>query len=186
MNKTEFLECFADNITDEFVVSPLGFTSQEWYAMKDRPRNFYILGSMGMPIPFGLGLSIAMKNDVLVLEGDASCLMNMGALSTVGSKLPDNLKIIIVDNESYDSTGGQPSATTNRTSIENVAIACGIDSRISTSIGNLIENLNWLKLRGTKLLVAKVSKSTKKAPLIDLLPEYIKIRFQKELILNPS
>jgi thiamine pyrophosphate-dependent acetolactate synthase large subunit-like protein len=61
-------------VGDEIVVSNLGHPSQELYAIEDRPRNFYMLGSMGLASSVGLGLALSTSRKVVVLEGDGSLL----------------------------------------------------------------------------------------------------------------
>ena len=40
------------------LISNIGFPSRELYAAKDRPLNFYMLGSMGLASSIGLGLAL--------------------------------------------------------------------------------------------------------------------------------
>jgi len=44
-----------------------------------------------------------------VLEGDGSAMMSLGTLPLIASEAPPNLVHIILDNEAYESTGGQVS-----------------------------------------------------------------------------
>ncbi|MDA4129491.1 MAG: thiamine pyrophosphate-dependent enzyme, partial [Thaumarchaeota archaeon] len=66
-------------------ISNLGFLSRELYSASDGPSNFYMLGSMGAASSLGLGLSLVTKKEVIVLDGDASILMNLGSLATIGN-----------------------------------------------------------------------------------------------------
>ncbi|MFQ6026623.1 MAG: thiamine pyrophosphate-dependent enzyme, partial [Dehalococcoidia bacterium] len=82
----------------------------EVFLSDDRPRNFYMLGSMGLLSAFGLGLSlIRPERRVFILEGDGSALMSLGTLPLIAEEKPANLVHMILDNEAYESTGGQPS-----------------------------------------------------------------------------
>jgi phosphonopyruvate decarboxylase len=47
------------------------------------------------------------ERHIFVLDGDGALLMRMGALSTIGYERPRNLTHILLDNEQYESTGGQ-------------------------------------------------------------------------------
>ena len=40
---------------DDLVLSTTGMISREAFSTLDRPGNFYMLGSMGLLLPFGLG-----------------------------------------------------------------------------------------------------------------------------------
>ena len=42
------------------LISNIGFPSRELYAAKDRPENFYMLGSMGLASSIGLGLALVL------------------------------------------------------------------------------------------------------------------------------
>lgn len=182
MKKYDMLSEFSKLVTDELIITPLGYTSRELYSLGDRKQNFYLFGSMGMPVPFGLGVALSTSETVFVFEGDGSILMNLGALSTVGTYLPDNLKIIILDNGSYDSTGGQPTATSLKTKLELVGKACGIiDYRVIDNIEEIKETFKWLIEPGTKLVVAKILPGKTKVPRIDISTEDIKERFYNYL-----
>ena len=94
----------------DLVVSTTGMISRELFALNDRPENFYMIGSMGLASALGLGLAIqAPHKRVFILEGDGSALMSLGTLPLIASEGPANLVHIILDNEAYESTGGQPS-----------------------------------------------------------------------------
>ena len=58
--------------------------------------------------------------------------MKMGTLSTIGYYQPRNLIHICFDNQSYESTGGQPT-TSSKTDFSAVAKACGYESCFSIS-----------------------------------------------------
>ena len=94
----------------DLVVSTTGMISRELFALNDRPENFYMIGSMGLASAMGLGLAIqAPLKRVFVLEGDGSALMSLGTLPLIATEGTPNLVHIILDNEAYESTGGQPS-----------------------------------------------------------------------------
>ncbi|MCZ6743571.1 MAG: thiamine pyrophosphate-dependent enzyme, partial [Alphaproteobacteria bacterium] len=65
-------------ITDELVVCNIGHPAQELFVIRDRPENFYMLGSMGLASSIGLGLAMSQDKKVVVLEGDGAVAMNMG------------------------------------------------------------------------------------------------------------
>ena len=70
---------------EEAVIGGIGNSNFDLWASGQRPQNFYMLGSMGLAVPIGLGVAIAQpQRKVFVLEGDGSLLMNVGCLATVG------------------------------------------------------------------------------------------------------
>src|SRR4029077_3437299 len=66
------------------------------------------------------------RHKVVVIDGDGSLLMNLGALSTLARYRPGHLLHIVFDNESLLSVGGFPTATATGTDLAGVARACGI------------------------------------------------------------
>ena len=96
-----------DTVTDELVVSSAGMISREVYAVRDRPGNFYMMGSMGACLGFGIGLALNIDREVLVLVGDGEILMSLGTLVLMNKLNLSNLKLFILDNNCYQSTGGQ-------------------------------------------------------------------------------
>ena len=98
----------------DLVLSTTGMISREVFVTDDRPGNFYMIGSMGLLSSFGLGLALLTPEQrVFVLEGDGSALMSMGTLPLIANEGPKNLVHIILDNEAYESTGSQPSISSN-------------------------------------------------------------------------
>ena len=88
-----------------------GLISREAFAVKDRPQNFYMLGSMGLVSSIGLGIALNTSKKVVIFDGDGSLLMDLGAMATISSQKPDNLFHIVLDNEAYESTGNQPTVS---------------------------------------------------------------------------
>ncbi|MBI4353556.1 MAG: phosphonopyruvate decarboxylase [Candidatus Omnitrophica bacterium] len=110
---------------DECLVATTGKPSRELFNVCDRNRNFYMQGSMGHAASFGLGVALSRPDKkVVVLDGDGALLMHMGILSSIGHYRPKNLYHIVLDNESYESTGGQDT-TSPTTDFCLIAKACG-------------------------------------------------------------
>jgi thiamine pyrophosphate-dependent acetolactate synthase large subunit-like protein len=114
---------------EEAVIGGIGNTNFDLWAAGHRPQNFYMLGSMGLAIPIALGVAIAQpQRKVFALEGDGSLLMQLGCLSTVATQAPKNLIILVMDNGTYQITGGQATPAAGGTDFVAVARACGIAS----------------------------------------------------------
>jgi thiamine pyrophosphate-dependent acetolactate synthase large subunit-like protein len=112
---------------DEAVVGGIGNTNFDLWAAGRRPQNFYMLGSMGLAIPIALGVALAQpKRRVVALEGDGSLLMQLGALATIGTLQPKNLVIVVMDNQTYQITGSQPTASAFGTDFVAIARGAGI------------------------------------------------------------
>jgi len=112
MRRENAIQNIMNQVTDEIVVTSAGKISRETYAIKDRPRNFYVQGSMGASLGIGIGLALS-KPDmvVVVIAGDGEILMNLDTLVLLNKLQKEdkvkNLKLFILDNNEYQSTGGQ-------------------------------------------------------------------------------
>ncbi|HXX54128.1 MAG TPA: sulfopyruvate decarboxylase subunit beta [Thermodesulfovibrionales bacterium] len=129
----EILSIIAPYVHTKVVVCNLGIPSKELYFLKDQPSNFYMLGSMGMATPLGLGIALNSGKEVVVIDGDGSLLMNPGTLATAASCAPKNLTILAIDNTSYGSTGDQPTLTDSCVDLESLARAFGIRNTYKVS-----------------------------------------------------
>jgi len=122
----EILSEIIEELADRIVVSNLGFPSKELYHLLHQPSNFYMLGSMGMATPIGLGITLGTEEEVIVIDGDGSILMNPGSLATVAGLKPENLTILAIDNGVHGSTGNQPTAARVHVHLGMLARAMGI------------------------------------------------------------
>lgn len=128
MNRFDLTSRLVNKLKDEAVVGGIGNTNFDLWAAGQRPQNFYMLGSMGLAVPIGLGVALAQPGRrVFVLEGDGSLLMQLGALGTVAACAAKNLAIVAFDNGMYQITGSQKSLTA--ATVDLVAVAKGAGLR---------------------------------------------------------
>jgi thiamine pyrophosphate-dependent acetolactate synthase large subunit-like protein len=128
MRRIELMRRFVAVLHDEAVVGGIGNTNFDLFAAGHRPQNFYMLGSMGLAFPIALGVALAQpQRHVVGIEGDGSLLMNLGCLATIATVAPPNLTLIVMDNASYQITGGQPTASASNTDLVAVARGAGIE-----------------------------------------------------------
>ena len=107
------------------VISSTGLISRELFTLADNNRNFYMTGSMGLASSLGLGVSVNKPDTkVVVIEGDASILMNFGSVATIGHFTSSNLIHIVLDNSAYGSCGEEPSISKD-IKLENIAKMLG-------------------------------------------------------------
>jgi sulfopyruvate decarboxylase subunit beta len=147
-----------DATPDAAVVSNLGVASYVLDSVTggDRPRNFYQWGSMGATTSVGLGLALATEDPVTVLEGDGSLLMSLGVLSTVARYDPENLVVVLWQNDVYGTTGGQ-SLRAPHVDFVGVAESCGLDAVAVRSTDAFSEAYREaVEATGASLLVAHV------------------------------
>ena len=182
MNRSESMKIITEHLGNEIIISANGFISRDLFSTKEKPSNFYMIGSMGLSSSIGLG--VALKNPrkkVYVFDGDGNILMNFGALVTIGSIQPKNLIHIIFDNNSHESTGGQPTST-NTIQIEKVAKAVNYKVFKTNNKKQLIKILYESKnLLGPIMILIKITKSKQVGKRVDLTPIKIKKRFMESL-----
>lgn len=95
--------------TDEIVVMTMTATLQ-WPLVSRHDLDFDFLAfGMGHAGDFALGLALARpERKTIVLKGDGGLLMSLGSLVTWGRYGPGNLLVLLLENRSYEMTGGQP------------------------------------------------------------------------------
>ena len=130
LTRYDIIKIVAPYLEGKVVVSNLGWPSKELYAIKNQPSNFYMLGSMGMVTPIGLGIALSSHKEVVVIDGDGSLLMNPGTLATAASAAPENLTIVAIDNGAYGSTGNQPTLAASCVDLEQVARGFGFRNTV--------------------------------------------------------
>ncbi|MFD0267662.1 phosphonopyruvate decarboxylase [Streptomyces sp. NPDC127106] len=108
MDRQEAVAALAPHLDGALVYSTTGMISRELFGVRDTARNFYMQGSMGHAIGLGLGTALNRPDErVVVVDGDGAVVMHLGGLALVGERRPANLTHVVLDNGSYDSTGGQ-------------------------------------------------------------------------------
>ena len=114
MSTRDALQVLADLRNDQVVVTAMS-AARHWMRQSKHPLDFhYVPSTMGGGFALGLGIALACpKREVIVLNGDGCMLMNLGSLVTVAVSKVQNFTGIIIDNGSYETTGGQKLATTN-------------------------------------------------------------------------
>ncbi len=182
MERIKALEQIASQLKDELVVCNIGFPSRELYHVKDSPKHFYMLGSMGMASSIGLGLAMAQDRKVVVFDGDGSVLMNLGSLVTIFNQNPQNLILVVLDNECYGSTGNQCTYTST-TDLKKVAEGVGFEKTfLFKESEDKIDFSQVLNSEGPVFVHLKVKSGNANVPVIPMEAEEIKERFLKEII----
>ena len=179
MKREDAFKEIVDALDDEIVGSNLGYISRELFKIGDRKENFYMLGSMGLASSIGLGIALASDRKVWVIEGDGSILMNLGTFSTISNYAPKNYTLIILDDSSYSSTGGQPTHTSLKTDL--ISIAKGMKLNVYSTLKLKDVLMSIKNIDGPHVIVAKIKPSNTDAPKVSLPPEEIKRRIMEAL-----
>ena len=178
MARYEAIQKIMESIEEELVICNIGFPSRELYEIDDRPKNFYMIGSMGLASSIGFGLAMAKPHkDVVVIDGDGSLLMNMGSLVTIFANNPSNLIWIVIDNGAYGSTGNQDTYA-QKTDLVDIAKAVGFKNSFDFTDINLKD---VIRSDDASFIVYKTEPGNSDAPIIDLDPITIKERFMSSI-----
>jgi sulfopyruvate decarboxylase subunit beta len=181
MKRIEVIESVAAR--QGLLICNLGLPSRELYSLSDKPSYFYMLGSMGLVSSIGLGLALAQKKRVYVIDGDGSLLMNLGSLATIAGRAPKNYCLVVVDNKGYGSTGHQPTATAGgRTNLEQIARAAGIERVCTVKTLKDLEACLDRHREECVVIIAEADASSADVPHVPLLPHCIARRFKAEVM----
>lgn len=158
MKRKEAIETIMSTIDfGNVVISATGLISREIFEKFDSNRNIYVPGSMGLASSIGLGIAVLCPGKtVVVIDGDASLLMNLGSIVTIGNKQPENLLHIVIDNNAYGSCSEEKSMS-NSAHLDKMAMDVGYryvqtsDSQKDLSCAILMFR------RGPGFILAKIS-----------------------------
>jgi thiamine pyrophosphate-dependent acetolactate synthase large subunit-like protein len=164
----------ADADANLLVIGGLGSSNWDITDAGDRPLNMPLWGAMGAAVGMGLGLAMAQPGKrVLVITGDGDMLMSLGSLATVATQQPENLAIVVLDNEKFGETGNQATHTSPRNNgptdsgagadLSLIAKGCGIADtgivREAGEVAQLVKDARTKKgpiFRVVKVMVEKL------------------------------
>ncbi len=127
LDRRDVVRLLLENRDDLLVIGGLGSPSYDIISLEDNALDFTLWGAMGAAALMGLGLAMAQPNKrVLVITGDGEMLMGLGGLGTIANTAPNNLAIVVLDNERYGETGMQKTHTAGRMDLAAVAAGAGI------------------------------------------------------------
>jgi thiamine pyrophosphate-dependent acetolactate synthase large subunit-like protein len=182
LHRRDVVKKLLEDRKDLLVIAGLGSTAWDITAAGDTDLNFPTWGAMGQAAMLGLGIALAQsKRRVLVVTGDGEMLMGLGSLATIGVQKPENLTVVVIDNERYGETGMQATHTAHGVDLAAVAKACGIrNSEVVASDRDLRKIVH--ETAGPNFLQVKVAAES--VPLV-LPPKdgiLLKDRFRRALL----
>lgn len=178
----ECTEIVVETTPEAAIVANLGVASYTLLDVDDRDLNFYMNGAMGVTTPTAFGLALTTDRDVTVLEGDGSLLMSLGSLATVGKHDPENFTIVVWDNNTYQTTGGQTTLS-DQVDLAAVAENCGIDAwEVSSNEDFASAYEEAVENEGSSLIVCHVEPDKPDHPRLDYAHSVVKYRFREALI----
>ena len=188
MRRADAIAAVLARVRDHVVVSANGWISREACAARDRDENFYMLGSMGLAAPIGLGIALAQpERGVVVLDGDGNLLMALGALALVAAQRPARFLHVVLDNERYGSTGGQRSLS-ETVALDDLARAAGYAHVLRAGDGRTLDDAveDLLRAHGPAFLLVKVApEADGDAPRVPHEPQEIARRVHAVLAAAP-
>ena len=164
------------------IVSANGFMSRDLFETNDKESNFYMIGSMGLASSIGLGISLKNpKKQVFVFDGDGNILMNLGSIITIGSLKPRNLVHIVFDNNSHESTGGQPtnSSQINLADFAKKANYEIFEVKTKSKLQSVLKDIK--KFKGPIFILVKISTSKERSERVSWDPKTIRDRVMKSM-----
>src|SRR5262245_9733916 len=142
------------------IVTGLGSPTWDAFAAGDSPDYLYSWGGMGLAVPTALGVALAQPGRrVVCVTGDGEILMGIGSLGVVADQAPQNLAILVLDNESFGETGRQRGLTAGGVDLAAVAKGFGIARTTTVTEAGAVGELAELLFRtpGPALAVAKIA-----------------------------
>ena len=127
MQRDAALSVLAEHYPDGIVV-PVYQSAFDWMAIRPHALNYLCTGAMGQAVSHALGLALGCPEEkVVVLDGDGSLLMNLGALVTVANARPANLVHFVFYNGEYEVNGRFPVPGGRALDFAAMARAAGIE-----------------------------------------------------------
>lgn len=183
LSRAEALKIITEVFPHEPTIVTLGATVRELIAtVGKRDNDFYVLDSMGLPVAIGLGIALGRPENpekIVVIEGDGGLLMGLSSLTTVGFLKPTNLVLLILDNGTYASTGGQPTAATT-TDFVAIAQGCGIRGvTVDDDAGFRAALADAKQVDGPTLIRMMIDQRSIKTPYLLEDPILLSVAFRK-------
>ncbi len=170
---------------DTVIVAANGHISRVLYSVKDRPQNFYMIGSMGLAPSIALGVCLAQpKRRAAVFDGDGNVLMGMGSLAQIAVRRPARFAHFCFDNSRHASTGGQRTIS-DRVDLSAIARAAGYTWAKRTDKLEEVSSLaqEAFSQEGPAFLLIKVAPGglPKGTARVELTPEQMTDRLREAL-----
>jgi sulfopyruvate decarboxylase subunit beta len=186
MSRFDAIRTIAALADHEVIVSNIGVPSKELYAAKDRPENFYMLGSYTQASAIGLGIATVRPDKrVIVLDGDGS-LLGSSILPVIAAAAPPNLTIVGLDNGVFGSTGNQPRPGSDTADLRLLAMGAGFEHTWTVHEPWELEAAFGASSKaGLSFIHARILPGNSDVPNIPLSPAQIRDRFMTALKHDP-
>jgi thiamine pyrophosphate-dependent acetolactate synthase large subunit-like protein len=112
MKRLDALQVIDDVYAEDPLVMTCGAASRELASLGRRDSHLYLLDSMGLAGPVGLGLALAGVGPVAAVEGDGSLLMGLSMVASIAYHRPEGLALVVLDNREHASAARIPTQAT--------------------------------------------------------------------------
>jgi len=182
MTRYDAIRAIAGTVDDDVLVANIGVPSKELYAARDRPENFYMLGSYTQASAIGLGIATARPDkQVIVIDGDGS-LLGSAILPVIAAEGPKNLTIACLDNGVFGSTGDQPRPGQDTADLALMALGAGFTRTWTVHEPWELEAALAAKTGdGPSFVHVRIRPGNSDVPNIPLSPAQIRDRFMAAL-----
>src|SRR4051794_18048195 len=167
MHTVDLLKVFAEHRGDAIVISGRG--GRHWITLSDTALDIPLGDpAMGGHAGFALGLALAQPDRRVVLfDSEGDILMSLGMLATIAEQAPPNFYHLLLDNECYATTGGQPVPNAKTVAYDVLARGAGYPRAFAfTEIEDFSQNLSGILAQPGPVFVAlKVLPEVENSPI---------------------
>lgn len=159
LDRREFTSALLARRDGALIVPGLGSATWDCFAAGDSDDYLYSWGGMGLALPTALGVALARPGRrVCCMTGDGELMMGIGSLAVVGAERPENLAVLVLDNEHFGETGRQPGMT-RALDLAAMAAASGIGATMRVTRMDQVDELAAFLFRapGPAFAVAKIA-----------------------------
>lgn len=170
------MEYIQKDVSYDHLILGIGYISRMGYLVGlTPPETHYLTGGWGCAFSVGIGMTTGLSDkQIIVIDGDGSFLHSTSFLITLKTLQVSNIHFIIIENQCYDSTGGQPiEAFGNGLSIKNIIYGYGFKDIAYIRNSQQLDLLNRKGVNTPRFSIVKTNRVSEKLA-----------RIPKKLIVN--
>lgn len=112
---------------DALVIGGIGTAGRAWREQRAPQLTYFPCEPMGVHMSLAAGLALAQPDrQVYFFGGDGDLLLNLGALVTLTATQAGNLRVVIFNNQRYETGGGMPLPGGDAVDLVAIARAAGL------------------------------------------------------------
>jgi len=169
LNKEQVFQTIAEFFPDDFKITSLAENARAFYLLARKKgikeSCFPMLGSMGQELSMGLGVALGSAKTgkkCVVISSDGSLLSNINTFILYAILKPENLVVILLDNEVHGITGGQPTGS-KYVKLTEIGKTCHMDSYLISKEDEMEKTFKEIKKKKNMAFV-QVKINTKVPP----------------------